>query len=428
MTLKKKLKNLDNQIKNRWEKIDSTDGLNTRKKLEKLVSMNLKMQKKSVSAEPEISQPLSQEQPFIIRDYEYSLDASYGSVRLSEWRSVSSELLSILVQDESFLAVEPSRMVFLDTETTGLSGGTGTIPFMVGLGYVEGDQFLVRIFILNDLYREEEFLDEIENFLAEKGFQAAVTYNGRSFDFPLLETRFILHRKRFPLSKMPHLDFLFPARVLWKNTYESRRLGFLGATLLGISRDDDIDGSLIPGIYFNYLRNQNYSMLAQVVEHNAMDIVGLSALLLLGLKYLQDISHTADEGEILGTAMIYERYGDIRKADELYTIVKDTATRDNVMSASIKRQSVLKKKERLYRDATELWTVLAQFNDPMACRELSIHYEHREKNLNKAMEIVKNGIETLDLSQTQKMDLEKRLIRIQNKIDKLENDTQGIKK
>lgn len=426
MSLKKKLKYLDSRIKKNWEKIDSTDGMSTRSKLEKLVSMNLKMKKEPV-AKHEKGMEVPQDQPFIIRDYVYSPDAFFGSVQLSQWRSVSPELLSVMVQDESFQNVDPARMVFVDTETTGLSGGTGTIPFMVGLGYFEGEQFLVRIFILNDLYQEELFLEEIEAFLAEKEFQASVTYNGRSFDFPLLETRFILHRKRFPLSKIPHLDFLFPARILWKNTYESRRLGFLGETLLGISRDDDIDGSLIPGIYFNYLRSQNYSLLAQVVEHNAMDIVGLSALLLLGLKYLQDISHTADEGEVLGTAMIYERYGDIRKADELYTVVKETATRSEVLSVSVKRQSILKKKEKLYQDATELWEILAKFDDPMACRELSIQYEHREKNLYKAMETVQRGIDTLDLSATQKTDLEKRLVRIRGKIEKLEM-TNSVKK
>ncbi len=312
------------------------------------------------------------------------------------------------------------KFLYFDTETTGISGGTGTIPFMLGFGFFENDSFRIKIFVLNDLYREEKFLEEIDEFLENHNFSATVTYNGKCFDFPLMETRYILYRKRFSLLKIPHLDFLFPARTIWKNTFESRKLGYLGDILLGISRDEDIDGSQIPALYFNYLRNNSFFLIEKVIEHNALDLVGLSSLLLLGLRYVEDISFTNDEGEIFGVAIFYEKYGDLEKANKLYEVLKESALRKDIISNSIKRLSSIKKKKKLYIEAAELWKILSNYGDHTAYKELSIYYEHREKNYFKAIEFVERGLEKIDLTKTQKIDMEKRLKRLQRKIKALE--------
>jgi uncharacterized protein YprB with RNaseH-like and TPR domain len=416
-----KNKNKD-KIKKKWETIDSQQGLSTRQKLEKLVNLSLKREERTVERKPAFQDDILENEGrgFIIREFSYPLDAVYGKFALAEWKRITSHHLAIISGDEAFLRVSPMKLLFFDTETTGISGGTGTIPFMLGIGFFEEDHFRVKIFILNDLNRENEFLEELDRFLQHNEFSAAVTYNGKSFDFPLMEARYILQRKRFPLLKLPHLDFLYPARTLWKHTYESRKLIHLGDFLLGISRDEDVDASQIPTMYFNYLRSRSFALIQRIVEHNALDLVGLAGLLLLGIKYLEDISYTNDEGEILGTAKLYEKYGDFTEADRLYNILKQSAVRDDVMEKAVKGLAVIMKKKKLYGEAAELWEMLSGHSDRLALRELSVHLEHREKNYKKALEWVREGLKIIDLTDTQRQDFEKRFKRLNRKIEALE--------
>jgi uncharacterized protein YprB with RNaseH-like and TPR domain len=409
----------DKNIKKTWDSIKSEKGFSTKEKLEKLVNLNLKQDKIIKKKQTQIKETFSDE-PVIIRDFFYPITSQFGKIELSQWFTISSKSVAIISGDNDFLNLDPMKFLYFDTETTGISGGTGTIPFMLGFGFFENDFFKIKIFVLNDLYKEEKFLEEIDEFLESHNFSATVTYNGKCFDFPLMETRYILYRKRFSLLKIPHLDFLFPARTIWKNTFESRKLGYLGDVLLGISRDEDIDGSQIPALYFNYLRNNRFFLIEKVIEHNALDLVGLSSLLLLGLRYVEDISFTNDEGEIFGVAIFYEKYGDLEKANKLYEVLKDSASRKDIISNSIKRLSAIKKKKKLYIEAAELWKILSNYSDHTAYKELSIYYEHREKNYFKAIEFVERGLEKIDLTKTQKRDMEKRLKRLQRKIKALE--------
>ena len=425
--LKNKLDHLDknkDKIKKRWETIDSQQGLSTRQKLEKLVNLTIKREERSLERKPTFQDDILENEGrgFIIREFSYPLNAVYGKFALAEWKRVTSHHLAIISGDEAFLRVSPMKLLFFDTETTGISGGTGTIPFMLGIGFFEDDHFRVKIFILNDLNRENDFLEEVDRFFQRYEFSAAVTYNGKSFDFPLMEARYILQRKRFPLLKLPHLDFLYPARTLWKYTYESRKLIHLGDILLGISRDEDVDASQIPTMYFNYLRSRSFGLIQRIVEHNALDLVGLAGLLLLGIKYLEDISFTNDEGEILGTAKLYEKYGDFTEADRLYNILKQSAVRDDVMEKAVKGLAIIMKKKKLYGKAAELWETLSGYSDRLALRELSVHLEHREKNYIKALEWVREGLKIIDLTETQRQDFEKRYKRLNRKIEALEKE------
>jgi len=410
---------IDKNIKKTWDSIKSEKGFSTKEKLEKLVNLNLKKDKIINKKRTRIKESFSDE-PVIIRNFSYPITSKFGKIELSQWSSITSKSVATILGDNDFLKLDPMKFLYFDTETTGISGGTGTIPFMLGFGFFESDSFKVKVFILNDLYREEEFLEEVDGFLEGHDFSATVTYNGKCFDFPLMETRYILHRKRFPLLKKPHLDFLFPARTIWKNTFESRKLGYLGDVLLGISRDEDIDSSQIPALYFNYLRNNRFFLIEKVIEHNALDIVGLSSLLLLGLKYIENISFTDDEGEIFGTAILYEKYGDLKKANKLYEVLQESATRKDIISNAIKRLSAIKKKKKLYKEAVELWKILSDYSEKTAYRELSIYYEHKEKDYFKAIKFVEEGLEKIDLTETQRKDMEKRLKRLQKKIKLLE--------
>ena len=420
--VKDRLKDIDKkEIQKKWEKLDSDPGLSTKEKLDRLVRLNLKREHgpaKERAAAP-VSAPAPTE-PFVVRDFFYSLNDSYRKVRLTEWRQVEPKTLALLSGDERFLHVDPTKLLFFDTETTGIAGGTGTLPFMLGFGFLAGDSFQVRIFVLKDLNREGEFLEAVDRFLDENGFSALVTFNGRSFDLPLMETRYILQHMRCPMLGLPHLDFLFPARTIWRNTYDSRRLGYLGEMLLGISRSDDIDPSEIPALYFSFLRSNEFALLESVIEHNSLDLVGLSAVVLLGARYLEDYSLTSDEGEILGLGIIYEKAGWIERASDFYRIARENSSRDGVFSQAVKRLSIILKKQKLYGEAIDLWRILSEKNDADAFRELSVHYEHRERKYQDALAVVEMAFERLDLTEGRRQELEKRLQRLRTKIARLQ--------
>ncbi|MBN2398947.1 MAG: ribonuclease H-like domain-containing protein [Candidatus Aminicenantes bacterium] len=399
--------------------LDNADGLTTREKLEKLVLQNLKRKGLTAGRRREAPVVVDRE-PFLVKDFFYPREGRYGKVRLGDWYALQPEALAIISGSSAFSGLDIHKVLFFDTETTGLAGGTGTIPFMLGFGFFSEQVFQVKIFLLQDLDREGEFLAAVDEFLKTGNFSAIVTFNGKAFDFPLLETRYILQRRRMPLLDLLHLDFLFPARTLWKNTFDSRKLGYLGEMLLGLSRADDIDASTIPALYFNFLRHNDFSVIEPIIEHNAMDLVGLAAVVLLGARYLDDYKLTGDEGEILGLGLLCERAGLLEKAEAYYRIAKDVSGRNAVSEQAVRRLSVLLKKKKLYIEAMTLWEILSGTNDLQAFREISVHYEHRERNYYQAVEIVEKALGSVTLSPSQQQDLEKRLQRLRQKIAKLE--------
>lgn len=414
--LKKKLDFITG--KNRL-KTDGSSGdeqsIPIKQKLEELVNKNLRNKSLKIKKE-RIYENIKFNNDFEIINYNYPMNSVFGKVTLSEWIGIGGSTISTIFNDPALEDLDPLKLLYFDTETTGLSGGTGTIPFMLGFGFVKDDSFEVKIFILNDPAREGLFLDEIDRFLDEMDISGVVTYNGKSFDYPLMETRYVLNRRKFPLLDFPHLDYLTPARMMWKNTFESRRLGYLGDILLNISRDDDVDGSLIPRLYFEYLRTGNFSMIENVVEHNALDIVGLSALLLLGCRYIDDISTTSEEGEILGVALLNEKSGVFTEAEKLYNYLNEHAVRTEIIAQSVKRLALIKKKKKLFEEAEDLWKTLSDYGDKLAFREMSIYLEHRKKDFTGALEFVQKGLDLSEISETQRSDFEKRFLRLKRKL------------
>jgi uncharacterized protein YprB with RNaseH-like and TPR domain len=418
--LKDRLQDLaKTNVREKWHNLESDQGLSTKEKLEKLVQLSLK-RKEKIRPPLEAKSASSALEPFAVKDFYYALDGRYGKVRLGEWYELPSGIMGVIAGSDDLAAVDAGKMLFFDSETTGLAGGTGTIPFMLGFGFFIEQAFQVKIFLLQDLDKEREMLAAVDDFLQAGNFSATVTFNGKAFDFPLLETRYILQRRRFPLLDLPHLDFLFPARTIWKNTFDSRKLGYLGEMLLGLSRSEDIDASAIPAVYFSFLRSQVLALIEPVIEHNALDLVGLAAVVLLSARYLDDYTLTVDEGEILGLGVLCERAGLLEKAEGFYQIVKNVSTRAEVQTRAVRRLSVLLKKKKLYQEALELWKMLSESNDIQAFRELSVHYEHRERNYYQAVAVVEKALNDVHLSLGQQQDLEKRLQRLQRKIARLE--------
>jgi len=198
----------------------------------------------------------------------------YGKFRISDLAAADLSTLSLVLDDVPL--PDPAKLVYLDTETTGLAGGTGTCAFLIGIGALEGSQFVLRQYFLRDYPEEKAVLAALAEALSR--YEGIVTFNGKTFDLPLLETRYTLARMKAPFGGMIHLDLLHPARRLWKLRLASCELTNLERAILGIARDGDVPGSEIPQIYFDYLRTGNAQHLQPVFFHNALDMVTLAAL------------------------------------------------------------------------------------------------------------------------------------------------------
>ncbi|HXA75562.1 MAG TPA: ribonuclease H-like domain-containing protein, partial [Candidatus Acidoferrales bacterium] len=188
---------------------------------------------------------------------------------------LNSEALRLMAPGAPKEVADPRQWLFLDTETTGLAGGTGTYPFLVGIGWWDACGLEVEQFFMRDHSEEHSVLSALAERMAER--PVLVTFNGKSFDWPLLENRFTMTRaiKVPPLAA--HLDLLHPARALWKLRLGSVRLvelerHVLDTERLGWHRGNDVASALIPQFYFDYLRGGTADPLAGVVKHNQMDL------------------------------------------------------------------------------------------------------------------------------------------------------------
>ena len=189
---------------------------------------------------------------------------------------LTRETLSLMSEKEMPADFDPRRILYLDTETTGL-GGSGTVAFLVGLGFLTDEGFEVHQYLMRD-YPEEPYL--LKHVAAGLGkFDVLCTFNGTTFDVPLLESRFLMNRMDRACLELPHLDLLHMCRRLWKLRLGRCSLGRLEEVILGKPREEDIPGSEVPQRYFTYLRTGQMSLLDDILRHNAQDIASLCVLL-----------------------------------------------------------------------------------------------------------------------------------------------------
>jgi len=182
----------------------------------------------------------------------------------------------LLVAHLGLKGVSPDRwqdVLFLDTETTGLSGGTGTYIFLIGVAHFAGNELLLRQHMLLDLGAEREFIEQLKGEI--EPFRACASYNGKAFDLPIIRTRFVMTIRSEVTVDDSHLDLLHPARRLWRDRFGSTTLKQLEESVLDDGRTADIPGWLIPDAYFHYLRKRDPAIIAPVLEHNARDVISL---------------------------------------------------------------------------------------------------------------------------------------------------------
>ena len=221
-----------------------------------------------------------------------------------------------MMQGLPFADCRREDFCFLDTETTGLSHGAGTVAFLVGIGFFDEKGFTVRQYLMRD-YDEEAFL---LNHVAEEMGRSAVlcTFNGATFDLPLLEARFTMQRMRELYPKKPHVDLLPTSRRVWKLRLKKCNLTSLEEAVLGLKREDDLPGALVPERYFSFLKSRDFSLLDDILEHNAQDIVSL-AHILDRLMRLHDMPLLAPNPEdVFSLGRVYEKRGKNEKARVCY--------------------------------------------------------------------------------------------------------------
>jgi hypothetical protein len=307
--------------------------------------------------------------------------------------------------------------LFLDTETTGLAGGTGTFPFLIGLGWFEESSFVTCQLFARDFSEEGAMLRHLAELASSKGF--LVTFNGKAFDLNLLATRFILNRCRETLTTMPHVDLLHPSRRILAHRLENARLATIEAHVLGVERDGDIPGFEIPQRYFDWLRRRDGRLLGDVFEHNRMDVVSMASL----LKYLIDLvdgqeMERSHPGDLLKLAALIHERGDCERAVKILESLTLSHHADVGMSAR-RSLSLMYKKAHRWEEAAELWRSLVA-SDPydfFAVVELAKFYEHHSRECGKAVQLVRTLLEgAVNLTSEERASAEHRLRRLLLKV------------
>jgi uncharacterized protein YprB with RNaseH-like and TPR domain len=286
-----------------------------------------------------------------------------------------------------------SGAVFLDTETTGLAGGTGTFPFLVGLGRFEGDSYVLRQLFLDDPAAERGLLSILADLLT--GASGLVTYNGKAFDWPLVRTRFLLNRllPDFLSGEPPHVDLLFWARRLWKLRLGACALGDVERGVMGLERTDDVPGAEIPALYFAYLRGAPVGeRMARVFYHNEFDVKSLAVLAARALRLVEDPLERYEDPTELFACCLLPRLADRR--GELLSAAVNVGLPPEVERRARWELSLYHKRRGEFAEARAFWDKLREGPyDVRPYEEEAKFLEHRARDFAAARCVVQEALQ-----------------------------------
>ncbi len=346
----------------------------------------------------------------------------HGNTPLSD--RVDTALIQRWAKFSSSETYDLREFVFLDTETSGLAGGTGTYPFMVGLGHYADQGFIVHQLFMRSPQDEQSLLSSLSNFMGS--FKVVVTFNGKSFDIPILNSRHVLNGFPSPFKKLRHIDLLHLSRRIWRNRLKDRSLGSLEIEILETSRDQiEIPGWLVPQIYYDYLRSGDARPLEGVFYHNATDIISLAALMNhINDMLLYPIAENSKKAlDMVALAQLFEKLGYLDRAILFYEVGLSQGLPVNFFVRTLLDFALLYRKQGNWEQATELWEKAAEYHQTEACIELAKYYEHVQKDYKQAQHWVDLGLEFLTQgvaghykNRALQTDLVHRLARIKKKI------------
>jgi uncharacterized protein YprB with RNaseH-like and TPR domain len=334
--------------------------------------------------------------PFFLYRETYQPDFQHGCQTLADLLAHAPAHAATLARDERLADIDFRRLAFVDTETTGLAGGTGTYAFLVGVGLFEEDKFVLYQFFMRDFDEEPAQLKALGELL--DGLEAVVSFNGKSFDMPLLETRFVMTRQEPRLTGAPHLDLLPAARRFWKYRLKSCALSSLETEVLDVHRtQEDVPGWLIPDIYLGYARSGDASEMPGIFYHNAQDILSLVTLTarMCDLVAAPQPDQIQVPGEDLyGLARHFQDVGEIDKAEAAFAQSAETCNEPRVREMAIRDLAYLLKRQERRAEALPWWQQLVETEGAVyACEELAKHYEWQEEDLDQAKDWTQRAIQ-----------------------------------
>ena len=351
-------------------------------------------------------------------EYIYDLNEPYGNLKLNQVFSLNKTLYSEIFSVGK--PPDPHQFLFIDTETTGLSGGTGTVAFMVGLGFIENHSFIVHQYFITQLSHEEGMLELLQSVIPN--FQCLVSYNGKSFDIPLLNSRFILNRMQPIQEETNHIDLLHPTRTFWKYSLENCKLKTVETDLLSLFREDDIPGDMIPDAYFDYLRSRQIDKIERIFYHNRFDIITMLANLILIVNAYKSRDPDTNPLTDYAKARMFTRKKNIERSIAHYEHVLKSSISIGRRQKTNLELAALYKKTGQYEKAIPLWEAVLSEQYPLSPEpyvELAKYYEHRSKEYQKAVDIITEALAKLPEHRfTDRAQLEHRLNRINQKISR----------
>ncbi len=306
-------------------------------------------------------------------------DYRHGTVSIL--MDASLQAISNWAHDERISQLNLAQFAFLDTETSGLSGGTGTYAFMIGVGRFVENEFRLSLFFMRDPAEEPAMLEALSEFLAPCA--ALVTFNGKAFDAPLLRTRYELNQMDCPFDGFSHIDLLPLARRLWRDRLPSRALKYLEEHIMSAPRtSEEVPGYEIPWLYFDYLRTGDVKPLKGVFYHNAMDVVAMAALLSLTARMLSDPHGTELEHgqDVIALAKLFEDLNQWDDAALLYERGLKTSLPEADFWQAVKRLSILQRRRGDMDTALRLWEQAAVDGHIYAHVELAKYFEHTRRD------------------------------------------------
>jgi uncharacterized protein len=326
-------------------------------------------------------------------------DYLHGNI--SPYSEFPLSFISQWARDKRIADMPIHKFAFLDTETSGVSGGTGTYAFLVGAARFVDGKFVLKQFFLRDPAEEPAMLEALIHFLAP--CEGLVTFNGKSFDAPLLVTRYSLHRIPVPFKNYAHIDLLPLARRLWRDRLPSRALKYLEEHVLGFTRtSEEVPGYEIPWLYFDYLRTGDARPMGGVFYHNAMDVVAMAALLghvseLLADPYNGRVEHGLD---FIALGKLFEDLGHWDEAARLFERGLESGLEEADFGVAVKRISILQKRRGDLGRAVSLWEAAAEKGHIYAYIELAKFYEHTKRDVEMSMQwagAARKAVEEMDM-------------------------------
>jgi len=325
---------------------------------------------------------------------DFALETEHGGIALGAALEAAAEHVALAACDDGLREWDPATAVFIDTETTGLAGGTGTVAFLVGVGYFEGGVFRLEQCFMRDFDDEEPMLRHLDGLFRRA--ETVVSFNGKTFDLPLLRTRFLFSRLPFRLDAACHFDLVHAVRRIWKLRLSDCSLGNVEREVMGIRRHGDVSGAEIPQIWFDYLRTRDARRLPPVFYHHRMDILSLVSLTALLSRQL-DVPHgegfeyAEDRLSVMRLHFRQKRFEDaVAHARKL----AESETDGLVRRRMLEMWALACKRLQDWRQMEEVFDLMRREypSEVLPRLELAKHYEHRARNLARALEVCREGL------------------------------------